>query len=283
MNSEYYEGRWRRLLVFQLPLAIVTVVTLFPLAWMLSAALKRDADLYNPRLNPYLPTTPTLEHFAFLFGRTQYTAWLINSILVTAVAVGFSLLASTLAGYALSRLRFPGANLIGWLMFITYLVPSSLLSLPLTRTIINFDLINSRASLMLTYPTFLIPFCTWYLMGYYRSIPLELEEAARIDGASRFTSLIRIVMPLASPGILAVGIFAFTQSWNEYLYALIFISDSARRTIPVGVTTNLVRGDQFFWGELMAAGVVGSLPVVILYMFFVDRIIPGLTAGSVRG
>lgn len=281
--NEYYEGRWRRLLIFQLPLAVATVVTLFPLAWMLSASLKRDSDLYNPRLNPYLPTPPTFEHFAFLFERTQYVAWLVNSLLVTAVAVGFSLLASTLAGYALSRLRFPGASLIGWLMFITYLVPSSLLFLPLTRTIINFDLINSRASLMLTYPTFLIPFCTWYLMGYYRSIPLELEEAARIDGASRFTSLIRIVMPLASPGILAVGIFAFTQSWNEYLYALIFVSDSSRRTIPVGVTTDLVRGDQFFWGELMAAGVVGSLPVVILYMFFVDRIIPGLTAGSVRG
>ncbi|MBN8908934.1 MAG: carbohydrate ABC transporter permease, partial [Rhodospirillales bacterium] len=142
--TEYYESRWRRLLIFQLPLAVITVITLFPLAWMLSAALKEDRDLYNPRLNPYLPTPPTLEHFTFLFRQTQYLSWLLNSIRVTFVAVAFSLLASTLAGYALSRLRFPGASLIGWLMFITYLVPSSLLFLPLSRSIINCDLLNSR-------------------------------------------------------------------------------------------------------------------------------------------
>ncbi len=277
------ESRLRRLLVFQLPLLVVTVVTLFPLAWMLVVSFKRNEDLYNPRLNPYLPTPPDFSHYLFLVQRTNFPMWFLNSALTTAVAVGFSLFASVLAGYALSRLRFPGASLIGWLMFITYLIPGTLLFLPLTRVVNGFHLLNTRPALMLTYPTFLIPFCTWYLMGYYRSIPGELEEAARIDGATRLVTLVRIVLPLATPGILAVGIFAFTQSWNEFLYSLIFITDSARRTLPVGVTSELIRGDTFLWGELMAASVLGSLPVVVLYIFFVDRIIPGLTAGSVRG
>lgn len=281
--DEYYERRWQRLVAFQLPLAFITLITLFPLGWMVIASIKSNEELYDPSQNPYQVVSPVFSHYLFLFQETRYPTWLINSALVTFVAVGFSLFASVLAGYALSRLRFPGVNLIGWLMFITYLVPGTLLFLPLTRVIGGLDLLNSRLALMVTYPTFLIPFCTWYLMGYYRSIPRELEESARIDGASRFACMVQIALPLVLPGVLAVAIFAFTQSWNEYLYSLIFISDSARRTIPVGVTGDLIRGDQFFWGELMAAGVVGSLPVVILYMFFVNRIIPGLTAGSVRG
>jgi len=281
--EEQYESRWRRFIIFQFPLLAVMIFALFPLAWMVVASFKGDRELYDPNLSPYIVREPTLSHYRFLFENTLYTTWLFNSTLVTAVAVSFSLLASVMAAYALSRLKFPGVRTLGWMMFVTYLVPATLLFLPMTRVMINFGLINSRFALMATYPTFLIPFCTWYLMAYFRSIPVELEEAARLDGASRLATMTRIALPLVAPGVLSVGIFAFTNSWNEYLYALVFISDSSLRTIPVGVTGDLVRGDQFFWGELMAAAVVGSLPVVMLYMIFVNRIIPGLTAGAVRG
>jgi multiple sugar transport system permease protein len=202
---------------------------------------------------------------------------------VAFASTGISLFCSILAGYSLARLRYRGANAIGWSIFITYLVPPTLLFLPLAFVIRELHLFNNLWSLILTYPTFLIPFCTWLLIGYFKSIPRELEESALVDGASRMQAMIRIVIPLALPGILSAGLFAFTLSWNEFLYSLIFMQDPVAKTIPVGAVTELVRGDDFFWGELMAAALLGSIPVALLYSFFVEYFVAGMTAGAVKG
>ncbi len=195
----------------------------------------------------------------------------------------FYWMAITLAGYSLARLRYRGADSIGWGIFITYLVPPTLLFLPLTLVIRELHLFNNLWALILTYPTFLIPFCTWMLMGFFKGIPRELEEAALVDGATRLQAMVRIAIPLALPGILAAALFAFTLSWNEFLYSLIFMNDSLVKTIPVGVTQELIHGDEFYWGELMGAALLGSIPVAVLYSFFVDHFVAGMTAGAVKG
>ena len=193
-----------------------------------------------------------------------------------------SLFCGLLAGYALSRLKFRFAGALGTGIFVTYLVPQTLLFIPLADIIRNFKLGDSPWALILTYPTFLIPFCTWLLMGYFKAIPRELEECARIDGASRWKAMIYIIFPIAVPGILSAGIFAFTLSWNEFIYALVFISSPDQKTVPVGVTSELIRGDVFFWGQLMAGALLGSIPVAFVYSFFVEHYVAGLT-GSVKG
>jgi multiple sugar transport system permease protein len=182
-----------------------------------------------------------------------------------------------LAAYAIERLRFRGARYVGMAIFLAYLVPPSILFIPLAAVIYKLELFDTRLALILTYPTFLIPFCTWLLMGYFKSIPLELEECALIDGASRLQILVRIILPLAVPGLISAGIFAFTLSWNEFIYALTFVSSSEVKTVPVGVVTELVEGDVYHWGSLMAGRAVGSLPVAILYSFFVEYYVSGLT------
>jgi multiple sugar transport system permease protein len=187
-----------------------------------------------------------------------------------------------LAGYALARLNFPYAGSLGTMIFITYLVPQTLLFIPLAQIIRNFQLGDTPWSLILTYPTFLIPFCTWLMMGYFKAIPKELEECARIDGASRWKAMVYIIIPVAVPGILSSGIIAFTLSWNEFIYALVFLSSPDQKTVPVGVTSELIRGDVFFWGPLMAGALLGSIPVAIVYSFFVEHYVSGLT-GSVKG
>src|SRR5262245_17305888 len=184
--------------------------------------------------------------------------------------------------YALARLKFRGSEFLGTAIFITYLVPQTLLFIPLADIIRDMQLGNTPWALMLTYPTFLIPFCTWLLMGYFKTIPRELEECARIDGATRFGAMVRIVFPVAVPGILSAGIFAFTLSWNEFIYALVFMASAEQKTVPVGVVSELVRGDIFFWGQLMAGALLGSVPVALVYSFFVEYYVTGLT-GSVKG
>jgi multiple sugar transport system permease protein len=208
---------------------------------------------------------------------------MLNSAIVAIVSCTVSLFCSILAGYSLARLRYRGAGPIGWGIFITYLVPPTLLFLPLTFVIRSLHLFNNLLSLILTYPTFLIPFCTWLLIGYFKSIPRELEESALVDGATRLQAMVRIVIPLAMPGILSAAMFAFTLSWNEFLYALIFLNDSPIKTLPVGVVQEFIHGDDFYWGVLMAGALMASVPVALLYSFFVDYFVAGLTAGAVKG
>jgi multiple sugar transport system permease protein len=204
-----------------------------------------------------------------------------NTVLVSVTATFFSLFASVLAAYAIERLRFKGAKNTGLAIFLAYLVPPSILFIPLASVVFELGLFDTRLALILTYPTFLIPFCTWLLMGYFRSIPFELEECAMIDGANRWEILVKIILPLSVPGLISAGIFAFTLSWNEFIYALTFISSSEFKTVPVGVVTELVEGDVYHWGALMAGALFGSLPVAFIYSFFVEYYVSGMT-GSVK-
>jgi multiple sugar transport system permease protein len=204
-----------------------------------------------------------------------------NTIIVSVVSTFVSLAASVLAAYAIERLRFRGSKSTGMAIFLAYLVPPSILFIPLAAIVFKLGLFDTRWALILTYPTFLIPFCTWLLMGYFRSIPYELEECALIDGATRWQILVKIVLPLAVPGLISAGIFAFTLSWNEFIYALTFVSSSEVKTVPVGVVTELVEGDVYHWGALMAGALLGSLPVAILYSFFVEYYVSGMT-GAVK-
>lgn len=282
MNAMVGETYWRRLMVFYIPLFMFVVVMLFPFVWMLITSLKPDPELYNPRISPFIVRDPTLEHWKTLFGSTLFVQWTINTLWVAIASTAVSLFAGVLAGYALSRLVFPGSTVYGIMIFITYLVPPTLLFIPLTGVVTNMGIQDTSWSLIFTYPTFLVPFCTWLLMGYFQTIPKELEECARIDGATRLQAMFRIVIPLAVPGILSAGIFAFTLSWNEFLYALVFIHSPENKTIPVGVTSELIKGDVFFWGALMAGALFGSVPIAFIYSFFVEHYVSGMT-GAVKG
>ncbi|MCC6176504.1 MAG: carbohydrate ABC transporter permease [Chloroflexi bacterium] len=272
-----------RVFTFWLPLVLFVVLTLFPFYWMLVASLKPNNELYNLRVFPFWVFKPTLDHYAYLFQKTLYARWLLNTLIVSISSTAISLLFGILAGYALARLRFAGAAVLGVGVFISYLVPQTLLFIPMFDVIKSLSIGDTYWALILTYPTFLIPFCTWLLMGYFKSIPKELEESAMIDGSSRLRALRDIVLPLAMPGILSAGIFAFTLSWNEFIYSLVFITTTPMKTLPVGVVNELIRGDVFFWGSLMAGALLGSVPVALIYSFFVEYYVAGLTAGAVKG
>ncbi|MDP8925044.1 MAG: carbohydrate ABC transporter permease [Chloroflexota bacterium] len=273
----------KRLFTFWLPLILFVVLTLFPFYWMLVASLKPNNELYNLRVFPFWVFSPTLDHYLYLFEKTLYARWLMNTLIVAVASTAISLVFGILAGYALARLRFVGAGVLGVAVFISYLVPQTLLFIPMFDVIKSLNVADTYWALILTYPTFLIPFCTWLLMGYFKSIPKELEESAMIDGSSRLRAMVEIVLPLAMPGILSAGIFAFTLSWNEFIYALVFITTTPMKTLPVGVVNELIRGDVFFWGSLMAGALLGSVPVALIYSFFVEYYVAGLTAGAVKG
>jgi multiple sugar transport system permease protein len=249
-------------------------------------SVRPDRELYRPWMAPnYAPfwtAHPTLVHIVDLLTETLFTRWMLNTLFIAIVSTIISLFCGIFAGYALSRLKFPFAGSLGTGIFITYLVPQTLLFIPLASIIRNFQLGDTPWALILTYPTFLIPFCTWLLMGYFKAIPRELEECARIDGATRWKAMMYIIIPIAVPGILSAGIFAFTLSWNEFIYALVFLSSAEQKTVSVGVTSELVRGDVFYWGQLMAGALLGSIPVAFIYSFFVEYYVAGLT-GSVKG
>ncbi len=272
-----------RLFRIYIPVLLFIFITLFPFYWMFITSFKSDTELLDFHQLPIFVREPTLKHYQDLFQYTFFPRWALNTAVVAVVSTAISLFCSILAGYSLARLRFPGANWIGWAIFVTYLVPPTLLFLGMAKLIQSLVLYNNLWALILTYPTFLIPFCTWLLIGYFKGIPRELEESALVDGATRLQAMIRVVIPLALPGILSAGMFAFTLSWNEYLYSLIFMNDPVTKTIPVGVTQDLIRGDEFFWGQLMAAALLGSVPVALLYSFFVDHFVAGMTAGAVKG
>jgi len=279
-------GRWKRWVYFYIPLWMFIIVLLFPFYWMAITTFRPDGELYRPwnarNYNPFWTWHPTLEHVKMLLEETEFLTWLYNTMVIAISATIISLICGVFAGYALSRLKFRFAGMLGTGIFVTYLVPQTLLFIPLADIIRNFHLGDTPWSLILTYPTFLIPFCTWLMMGYFKAIPKELEECARIDGATRWQAMIWIILPVAVPGILSAGIFAFTLSWNEFIYALVFLSSSAQKTVPVGVVSELVKGDVFFWGALMAGALLGSIPVAIIYSFFVEHYVAGLT-GSVKG
>jgi multiple sugar transport system permease protein len=275
-------GPLKRALVFHIPLTVIVVATLFPFYWMVVTSIRPDPELYSVRINPFITYHPTLQHFRDLFDRTMFGRWAWNTLFIATVSTGLSLFCGLLAGYALARLQFRWAPALGTMIFITYLVPPTLLFIPLGSVVRAFGIADTPWALILTYPTFLIPFSTWLLMGYFKTIPREIEDCARIDGASRFHAMVRISFPLALPGILSAGIFAFTLSWNEFLYALVFLSSPQQKTIPIGVFTELVRGDVYYWGPLMAGALLGSVPVAIVYSFFVEHYVAALT-GAVKG
>lgn len=282
VGLDQYESLPRRILTVWLPLFVFVFVLLFPFYWMAITAVKPDNQLTDyANHSPFWVVGPTLEHMRYLLFETTYPRWMWNTIIVSVASTAISLVASVFAAYAIERLRFKGSRITGLMIFLAYLVPPSILFIPLAFIVFQVGIFDSRLALILTYPTFLIPFCTWLLMGYFRSIPYELEESALVDGASRWQILTKIVLPLAVPGLISAGIFAFTLSWNEFIYALTFISSSENKTVPVGVLTELVRGDIYEWGALMSGALLGSLPVVILYSFFVDYYVSSMT-GAVK-
>jgi multiple sugar transport system permease protein len=277
----FLDSNLRKLMTVYLPLIIFLFVLLFPFYWMGITSFKPNNELLSREGNPFWVIAPTLAHVKKLLFDTAYPQWMWNTVLVSVVSTLFSLAASVLAAYAIERLRFSGAKHVGLAIFLAYLVPPSILFIPLASVVFQLGLFDTRLALILTYPTFLIPFCTWLLMGYFRSIPMELEECALIDGATRWQILIKIVLPLAVPGLISAGIFAFTLSWNEFIYALTFVSSSEIKTLPVGVVTELVEGDVYHWGSLMAGALFGSLPVAFIYSFFVEYYVSGMT-GSIK-
>jgi len=273
----------RTKILLHLGLVPFLIFALFPFYHMTLTSLKTDRELYDRAAVPLLIRQgPTLEHYQKLLWDTGFLTWIKNSLVVTLLATTVSVVIGTAAAYALARLRFFGVNSFGTGIFVTYLVPTSLLFLPLAQVVNWLGLADSKWALVVTYPTFLVPFCTWLLMGYFRTVPKEVEECAMVDGATRLQALLRIVLPIAIPGLVCAVLFAFTLSWNEFIYALTFTSSSEEITASVGVTMELVRGDIYFWGGLMAGAVLSSIPIVLLYVFFLDYYVSGLTAGAIK-
>ncbi len=266
-----------------LPLGFFLLFELFPFYWMAVTSLKPNQELYNTHVMPLIVYHPTLKHYVDLLSETNFLVWTWNTLLVATVSTAISLVLGVMLAYPLARMNFPGSALIAFIVAATYLVPQPLLFIPMADIIQRMGLGNTLTSVMLTYPTLLIPFCAWLLMGYFKSVPRELEDAARIDGATRLQTMFRVFLPLCTPGFISAGIFAFTLAQNEFLYALVFLTDTSVRTVPVGAIAELIRGDVFYWGQLMAAALLGSIPVAIIYSFFVEHYVAGLTAGSVKG
>ena len=281
-GMSYLESLPRRVVTLYLPLGVILVVLLFPFYWMALTSIKPDEQLIDMNTyNPFWVVHPTFKHISKLLFETQYPRWLWNTMYVAVGATTLSIIASVLAAYAIVRLRFKGADTVGVLIFFAYLVPPSILFIPLASVIQAYGLFDSPLSLILVYPTLLIPFSTWLLMGYFKTITYELEECALIDGASRWQILTRIVVPLAVPGLISAFIFSFTLCWNEFIYALTFLQSTPNKTVPVAIVNEFVDGDIYKWGSLMAGALVGSLPLVILYAFFVEHYVSAMT-GAVK-
>ena len=260
---------------------------IFPFYWMVVTSFKQNADLYvgatNVAHNPFLfNLPPTLDHLRILFGQTLYLTWLRNTLFVGLVVVGITLLLAVPAGYSLARLTGRWGERLSIGIFMTYLVPSTLLFIPFARLVSLMQLQNSLWSLVLICPTFTVPFCTWLLMGFFKSLPREVEESAMVDGCSRVGAIWRMVLPLSVPGLLTVVIFALTLVIQEFVYSLTFISSVQRMTVSVGVPVALVRGDVYYWGSLMAACLITSIPIAVVYNFFLDRFIAGFTVGAIK-
>lgn len=265
-------------------IAFFTFFSAFPFYWMLIATFKTNQDLYRPINNPFIfNQPPTMENLELLFNGTNYTTWLANSLIIGVAVVIITLLLAVPAAYALARLSGRVGEQLGILMFMVYLIPPTLLFIPMSRVITVLGLRDSIWSLILIYPTFTVPFCTWLLMGFMKSIPADIEEQATVDGYTRFGAVVRVIMPLALPGLLTVVVFSFTLTMHEFIYALAFISVSQQKVISTGVTSELIRGDVYFWQSIMSAGIIVAVPVAIIYNLFLDRFVSGFTLGAVKG
>jgi multiple sugar transport system permease protein len=281
-GMEYLERFHTKVIVVYLPIILFLIFLLFPFYWMTLTSIKPNNELIDMNThNPWWVTNPTLEHFHKLLFETAYPHWMWNTMMVAVCATFLSLVASVMAAYAIVRVRYRGAGTVGGMIFLAYLVPPSILFIPLAIIVFQYGLFDSPLALILTYPTILIPFSTWLLMGYFKTIPYELEECALIDGAGRVQILTKIILPLAIPGLISAGIFAFTLCWNEFIYALTFISSSEHKTVPVAVLSELVEGDVYHWGALMAGALLGSIPVALIYSFFVEHYVSSMT-GAVK-
>jgi multiple sugar transport system permease protein len=271
--------RLRRNLLIYLALAPFVVIAVFPVYWMAITAFKEEADLYRMDIVPFwFHMAPTLKHFYILFQHSYFSVWFVNTMLLSICLVTITLVTAVPAGYALSRLRLPGAGNLGISMFMTYLVPPIIIFLPLARIVGALGLFDSWWALVVVYPTFTIPFCTWILTGFFKTLPREIEEAAWVDGCGLIGGVLRVVLPLTRPGIVITAIFAFTLAMQESLYAVVYVAPRDQTTVTVGVATALIRGDVYYWGSLMAAGLIVGLPVAVLYSAFLDHFIRGLTA-----
>jgi len=264
-----------------------TAFAIFPFYWMLITAFKQNSDLYvgasNTAHNPFIfNQAPTLIHLRILFQNTLFPTWLFNTLWVGAIVVIITLVLAVPAAYSLARLTGRWGEHLSIGIFLTYLVPSTLLFIPFSRLVALLGLQNQLGALVLIYPTFTVPFCTWLLMGFFKTLPKEVEESAMVDGCSRFGAIARVVLPLAMPGLLTVVIFALTLTIQEFVYSLTFISSVERMTVSVGVPVALVRGDVYYWGSLMAACLITSVPLAVIYNFFLDRFIAGFTVGAIK-
>jgi multiple sugar transport system permease protein len=265
-------------------IAAFTAFASFPFAWMLITTFKQTRDLLDPSHNPFIYTAPpTLEHLRVLFQDTLFLHWVVNTLFVGVVVVIITLLLAVPAGYSLARLTGAAGEKLGIGIFLTYLVPPTILFIPLSRLVAMLGLQDSLWALVLVYPSFTVPFCTWLLMGFFKVIPKDVEEAAMIDGHSRFGAFLRVILPMSVAGLLTTVIFSFTLVMQEFVYGLTFITTSKNLTLSVGVPTFLVRGDVYFWGSLMGACFLSSVPIAFLYNLFVDRFIAGFTVGAVKG
>jgi multiple sugar transport system permease protein len=264
-------------------LAFFILLAVFPVFWMFMTSLKADRDLVNPQTIPFWFQQPlTLDHYVYLFTATKFATWLGNTFLISACVVLITLAVCIPAAYALARMNFFGAEHIGIGMFLTYVVPPTILFLPLSQIVASHGLYNSKWGLVLVYPTFTIPFCLWLLAGFFRTVPVEIEEAAQVDGCNRFQAVLRVVIPLSLAGIMTVAIFAFTLAMQEFVYALTFVSSSPEKPVTLGIPTDLIRGDVYFWGSLMAGALLAGIPVAILYNFFLDYFVEGITGGALK-
>jgi len=265
-----------------IPLALIVFVLLFPFYWMTMTAIKPKEHLLDlDAHNPFYTLNPTFEHIRDLLFKTDYPQWLWNTMFIAVASTILSLIASVFAAYAITRIRYKYSQWVGGAIFLAYLVPPSILFIPLSTVVYQYGLFDTPFALILTYPTILIPFSTWLLMGYFKTIPYELEECALMDGANRWQILVKIVLPLAVPGLISASIFCLTLCWNEFIYALTFINSTEKKTVPVAILSAFTDGDQYKWGSLMAGALVGSLPLVILYAFFVEHYVSAMT-GAVK-
>jgi multiple sugar transport system permease protein len=266
-----------------LALGLYTVVTVFPFYWMIITIFKQNSDLYSETNNPlWFNAAPTLSNVQYLLEQTRFLTWMLNSLIIGVGVVVITLLLAVPAGYALARLKLPGAEQMGIAIFATYLVPPTLLFIPLTRVVHVLGLQNTIWSLVLILPTISIPFSVWLLMGFFKNVPFEIEEAALIDGATRAQAVFHVVLPISRAGLAAAGMFAFAISLQAFLYPLVFTSSTAVKPVTLGVVTDLVRGDLFYWGSLMAGALFAGLPVAILFNYFLDDFVEGITAGSTK-
>ncbi|HMI25387.1 MAG TPA: carbohydrate ABC transporter permease [Streptosporangiaceae bacterium] len=273
----------RRHTLIYLGLTPFLVLAVFPILWMAITAIKQDADLYLVDAVPFwFRQAPTWKNFDFLFHNTSYGDWIVNTMLISFWVSAITLLTAVPAGYALARLRLPFAENLGIGIFMTYLVPAIILFIPLARVVSTLDLQDSWWSLVVVYPTFTIPFCTWLLMGFFKTVPFEIEEAAMVDGCGQLGALLRVVLPVSWPGVITATIFSFTLSMQDFLYSLAFVSISDQKPVPLGVATELIRGDIYFWGSLMAGALLVGVPVAIVYNLFLDKFITGITGAAIK-